>query len=358
MTTWFDLPQEVKQIVFRYVSKADSIVYVPKDRRRKVDDSYDKAHHFHDILLVSKQFITADEFAFAVLGTAKLTFDCSNDIRRLTTEVRPVFKHSVRRLHFRRDMHKLSRGRDSFEGFNKTEEVLSANFPDVRQCFNTMPSYCAKIGQDLQANQVLPTFPRYSSMVKHSLNYGTTESTPCPHLFAATPQNLVNVAASFLGNRCTSTRGYAWTRPQAWLGRLMRYAEQNNIEVVFQTTLCITGRWAEHGSTTRNVVTTDTIVDFEATAADANLHVGLRPSPCFSNDALNTWKTPHWALHLDAEFSTKDYVLRTKWEGKEYAFHQSLAYEMVQAPMGKSLGWWQALLRDLRYTGHIPRNAF
>lgn len=145
MTTWFDLPSEVRQIIFSMVSNSDSIIYVPRDRRRKVDVRHLEAHHFHNLLLVSKSFITPDEFAFAILTSAKLTFYSYNELRRLTTEVPSSFKESIRYIHLSRTYFQGAICTDTFNGFSSIEKTLSTHMPQLCRIYISWPGYCAQV---------------------------------------------------------------------------------------------------------------------------------------------------------------------------------------------------------------------
>ncbi|KAJ9663837.1 hypothetical protein H2198_000597 [Neophaeococcomyces mojaviensis] len=172
MTHWYGLPQEIKQIIIRYVSNAESVIYVPRDRRLKVDRMYNKSNNFHDILLVSKVFSTADEFTLAILGIAKLTFGCYNELRRFMADVKPTVKQCVRRIHLRRAVikYELDPVTDSFDGFSSIEKKFSATFPELQQIYISMPEYCADIGKYSRPLNLGPTEKENNATVEYTFD--------------------------------------------------------------------------------------------------------------------------------------------------------------------------------------------
>lgn len=102
MASWYDLPLEVKQLILQYIIPAKSITYLAIDKRRRLDQESRQTNHFHNVLLVSRNFVTTDDLAFAVLSTAKLTFDSYCKLRRLVEEASPAFKNYTRHLHLHR----------------------------------------------------------------------------------------------------------------------------------------------------------------------------------------------------------------------------------------------------------------
>lgn len=348
MATWFDLPKEVKQIIFSYCSTVDSITYVPRDRRRKKDTVWDKAHHFHDILLVSKAFITPNDFAFSILQNAKLTFDSYNELKRLVAEVSPAFKECVTCIHFRRNLRNVHWNfTDSFDGFCNIADVLSTNFPNLRQIYVSMPQYCALIGSYEPSTSTQLTPHTVEKMLRKAFigeEWGQEDL-----MFSEPPKvRLPYVAASFMGNRSTRTRtgsGWnAWTRPQAWLRRLLVYAEEANIEVKFQTMLCISSTAIPN-------------TDLRKLLGDNSIERGCwtvqnrEPHYYYSNKV--------WPLHIKAEISLEDKVLRAEWNGETFVCRQKLIKEMVYvAGGGKGTVGWLLLLRDLACTACPPICSF
>lgn len=351
MAIWSDLPQEIKQLIFCMVTETESIVYVPRDRRMKIDRNYLAAQHFHDLLLVSKTFITPNELAFALLGTASLKFYTYNELRRLIADVNPAFKNCVRRIHLCRAWDRTPDHRfkyeESFNRFSKIATTLSTNFPELKRIYISLPDWCANIGYFHNPQGPFPpTKEEYSEILQYCLSQGSRLQQPV--YFKPRANSLAHVAAGFIGNRRTMAHtGYGFTRPQAWLRRLLLFAEEANIEVTFQVQLCVA---------TRASPSTITSESYGQSADE----------PCFSNrngminynfyHIYHSWRTDSrlWVAHHDAEMSTKDWMLRVKNGGQEYAIHQQLGYEMVHGPNVRSVGWWLSLLRDIKHSrnGH------
>lgn len=334
MTKWFDLPAEVKQIILAMVSDADSIIYVPRDRRRKVDTRYLQAHHFHDLLLVSKNFINSDEFAFAVLNSAKLKFYSYNELRRLTTEVSPSFKESIRRIHLSRthDRYQYGTDSDTFKNFSTIENILSTEMPNLRQIYISWPSYCAQVVCSLMPRQPLSKSKdaEYSSMIDHVLSERPRAEMPFGQIIRT--NSLSHVAASFVGNRTTSMRHRYWTRPIPWIRRIVLHAENANIEVIFQIAICfschfpyIIGRSPSDGKN------------------------GNWVDSCWST-RRSTTSGPPLQTHIEGKMSTKDYMFRIEHGNWKYAFHQQLAYDLLHSLCTRGQQYWLDLVKDLTPT--------
>lgn len=336
MVNWFDLPPEVKQTIFSMVPEVDSIIYVPRDRRRKVDVQYLDAHHFHNLLLVSKTFITPDEFAFAILSSAKLTFYSVNEIRRLTAEVPSSFKESIRRIHLVRDyimVYHLYRNcyRDVFDGFSAIEKTLSVHMPQLRQVFVSWPAYCAQIAVSrVVEGEAVTNDDHWSRVAKYVLRADPDQDPPEGRL--SRTNSLSHVAASFLGNRSTKTQGYNWIRPLPWLRRLILCSESTSFEVILQITICIA-------------------YIFPVGSVQAPDEGDIVHQSCWSTNNWYRPRTSHWQFHLDAEMSTRDYMLRCEYEGEKYAYHQKLAHDLLHAGTSRDLQHW---LNILRSSGQSP----
>lgn len=318
MATWFDLPAEVKQMIFCMVTDVDSIIYVPRDRRRKVDARYMKAQHFHDLLLVSKTFITADEFAFAVLSSAKMAFYSYNEIRRLIAEVPFSFKESIRDIHLTstRTLQKL-KSTDTFKGFSKVEETLSTHMPQLRRIYVSWPGFCSQV-----ARCRMPCRPNDEISDQKCLNLMETilaeksmEATTEFEIESGAP--FPQIAACFLGDHhCLGHYSHdTWKRPVAWLRRLIRYAVSNDTEVILQPKICIGYYYS-----------------------NAHFHYGngTHRSTCWS---LNMYADHNvrdfWQRHVQAEMSTKDYMLRVEHNGRDYAYHQTFPYDFLRSSSKK-----------------------
>lgn len=313
MTTWFDLPPEVKQMIFSLVTDVDSIIYVPKDRRRKVDVRYMKAQHFHDLLLVSKTFITADEFAFAVLSAAKMTFYSYNEIRRLVAEVPLSFKENIRDIHLSRTYTLQSRKcTDTFDGFSRIAETLSIHMPQLRRIYISWPGFCSQVASCRMPDryggeaQEQTCFSLIETILAEKPREVTTECTIQP----GTPFS--QVAASFLGDYSGHNFRRTWKRPLAWIRRLICYAESNGIEVILQLKMCI-------GYNYQN----------------PHLYYGraaMHRSTCWSQNLYGDIDVVDvWQRHVDAEMSTKDYMLRVEHDGRNYAYHQTFPYDLLRS---------------------------
>ncbi|KAJ9664318.1 hypothetical protein H2198_000247 [Neophaeococcomyces mojaviensis] len=364
MATWFDLPSEVKQLIFQMVSDAESIVYIPKDRRYKVDHRYEAAQHFHDLLLVSKSFITTEEFAFAILGKAVVTFYSYTQLRRLVTEVNPSFKQHIRRIHLSRLFYPDDPGSatDSFEGFSSIATTLSSSMPELRQIYISWDDYCAPLGLFTAPNGTLATPEQHSEMLEFALNRKDPADALDYYQPDMFPDILPSAVASFIGNRTTRSNGsrwsanyessLAWTRPHSWIRRLVQYAEEANIEVVFNVTLCISSRHV-------NIENLDAAHIPPGRIRKSHTHSGY----CWCNRRAFPWVwharngTAYMEMHTEAQMSTKDWTLKVKdHEGREYKFYQQLAYDMLHAKVRASQDWWENLLAGLRYDGrHGPR---
>lgn len=314
------------------VSEADSIVYVPRDRRKTVDHKYLEAQHFHNLLLVSKTFIKANEFAFALLGTASLTFYSYNELRRLITEIEPAFKNCVRRIHFVRTWtgQPYARWKEPLDGFINISETLSTSFPELRKIYLSLPAWCGNLG--FYYNRAPPTQEELSALLECVL-CPKDSRLEVPQHFRPRVNAASLVAAGFVANRNTRRLEYAFTRPQAWVRRLILFAEESNIEVIFKMQLCITN-------------------SCDVNAAVSGSYGEPSHKVCFSNTARYPYhgerNSGYWLIHIVGEMSTKDWMLRVKHEDREYAVHQQIGYEMIHAPVSKGSGWWQALLRDIR----------
>lgn len=371
MTKWFDLPTEVKQIILQMVSDAESIIYIPKDRRYKVDRRHEAAHHFHDLLLVSKTFITSEEFAFALLGKAVVTFYCYNQLRRLTAEIDPSFKQHIRRIHLSRIFYPNhpDTASDSFDNFSNISTTLSTNMPELRQIYISWDDYCAPLGHFIAPLGTFVTPEQHSEMLKFALQ--RNDATHAPSYFRPETSRdvLPNAVASFIGNRKTASSAsrwsaryepsLAWSRPHVWIRRLVQYAEDANIELIFNVTLCISSRhidtdWISLASRPRGRI------------RDGNGLVG----DCWCNriqpGELRYWNASMYIeMHTQAQMSTKDWMLRVKDHGgKGYAYHQQLAYELLHAKPRASQDWYGNLLAGLVYEGgrvphqKMPKFAF
>lgn len=332
MTTWFDLPPEVKQIIFSMVSDAESIIYVPRDRRRKVDTKYLEAHHFHDLLLVSKTFITPDEFAFAVLSSAKLTFYSYNELRRLITEVPPSFKESIRSIHLSRThLQDTPRGpcTDAFNGFSTIENILSTHMPQLRRIYVSWPDYCAQVALCQMPHT---SFDEALDLVAPSLIEDVLSEKPEQEVTRGRfmhKNSLCHVAASFLGDRSTGSSSKNWTRPSAWIRRLMSCAESKNIEVVLQMEICIAF-----------------LHRLPVYLMHANHRISM--SGCWSTKTWNAPSAAFWQTHLEAEMSSRDYMLKVEHDGRKFAYHQKLAYDLLHSPSRRGMNYWLDMVKEVK----------
>lgn len=147
-TTWFDLPREIKQMICGMLNP-ETIIYVSKDRQMKVDPTYNQAHHFHSLMLVSKQFITPDDFAYAVLSTSVLEIGSYNELRKITIRVRQDFKERITQVELDRSGMFLNAsqffGRDPFQDFSAIPRTLSTHFPQLKKITVTMNDWCGYI---------------------------------------------------------------------------------------------------------------------------------------------------------------------------------------------------------------------
>ena len=127
----------------------ETIVYVSKDRQMKVDPTYNQAHHFHSLMLVSKQFITPDDFAYAVLSTSVLEIGSYNELRKITIRVRQDFKERITQVELDRSGMFLNAsqffGRDPFQDFSAIPRTLSTHFPQLKKITVTMNDWCGYI---------------------------------------------------------------------------------------------------------------------------------------------------------------------------------------------------------------------
>lgn len=172
---------------------------------------------------------------------------------------------------------------------------------------------------------------------------------------------LSNAVASFIGDRRSGSTprfsaGYesslAWTRPHNWMRRLIQQTKETNIEIVFHVTLCITTRYfvsAEYSYPQRTYA--------------GRLRNAMHDS-CWSNRsrpqqffATTRRDDGYLEMHTPAQMSTKDWMLRVRdHDGKQYAFYQGIAYQMLHAKSRASAEWYEHLLDELRYDGrHGPR---
>lgn len=295
MTSWLDLPLEVKQRILQYVTGNSSIIYVPRDKRMKEDWKWLNAHHFHNVLLVSKNFVTAEDLAFAVLGTSKMTFNSTNELRKMLREVKSDFKNHIRFLHFRRHAHFARfRGSDSFADFSNIKRLLSFELPQLRQIYVSMPGNCVKIGSyyvdgvtgTVVTKEVLDDVLNYVSCAYNADN----ARARCPPYFYR--QLNQYAAARFLLPK-SSYHSPPW-KIQGWLARLLKYAEEADIEVILQLDLCITNVWYPE---------------------EPDPDLLLQPS--------------HGAVHICAEMSTKDYALNAMHNGSIYSIPQERVKELV-----------------------------
>lgn len=308
-------------MIFSMISEVDSIIYVPKDHRKKVDVRHLEAHHFHDLLLVSKKFITSEEFAFAILNSAKLKFYSYNELRRLVAEVPRSFKENIRSIEFSR-----THSSDDFKNFSNIETTLANDMPRLRQIYISSSDHCAQVGRWSIPNATRIQTKVHFDVAEQILSEGAPEDTPPIHMEHM--NSLTNVAASFIGNRDSSNRWYRWTRPIPWIRRLVQYAETNDIEVIFRLRicfLCIAPRWQHY----------------------YHLHQASPPlrevSTCWSSSALH-FGTPMWRLHLEGEMSSKDFIFRVEHDDCKYAFHQQLAYDLLHGPNRAGQHYWHNLV--------------
>lgn len=355
MTRWADLPTEVKHVIFSMIVEVDSIIYVPRDRRRKIDRRYARAHHFHDLLLVSKDFISPDEFAIAILGSAKLKFRSYNEIRRLITEVSMCFKESIRRIHLSRatpptfdfsSLHERNIAKyrlrgpdtDTFTNFCNVGNTLSTAMPNLRQITISCPGYCTHIArfklplgpQDVSEDDVYPGF------IDHVLSDGVQGNLLTAQVVHT--NSLHHVAASFVGNRFLRVDPYCWTRPIPWIRRLVVDAEDRDVEIVFQIDLCFA-----------NVVVHLLSRDF--------ILIGEKTSGCWSTRHMSM-ETAASRVHLQSEMSTKDYMLKVEYHGCKYTFHQKLAYDLLHAPASQSQEAWLDLVEDVKLFDEKTMDGF
>lgn len=308
-------------------SETGSIVYMPRDRRRKIDHKHLEAKHFHNLLLVSKTFITVDDLAFALLSTAILTFYSLNELHRLVDEVKPAFKQCVQRMQLVRTWsdHPVGPLKENFASFSSIEKILSTNVAKLKKIYLALPEWCAPVGR--HEGQHPPSREDISAIL--DLMSSSQDSTPA-ELLLSKPRTKAasHVAARFVGNRNTHRSGYAFIRPQAWIRRLVMFAEEANIEVVFDMALCIINRCSPGLSTSESY--------------GESSH-----RQCWSESPRQYFCTLHWLVHINAQMSTKDWMLRVKHGSQEYSIRQDLAYQMIHAPPNKGNLWWQDLLRDL-----------
>lgn len=336
MPTWFDLPAEVKQIIFSYVPESEYIIYVPRDKRRTVDLKHLESHHFHNLLLVSKNFITPDDFAFAVLARASLVFRSFYQQRRFFTEVTPAVREAVRTILLVRHIHTasfvaLTRWYDSFEGFSNISATLSTQFPHLKQINVAAYPYCARIGYFVGSEPPSRTqFDRMVAFILRSADKSALLMEQDPNLVAHA-WILPIIVAGFIANRNTIRHEIAWIRPASWLRRLVQYAEEASIEVIFHVKLCLCASIEP-----REPEGPDTV---PLTSTDE----------CFPHrNRINRYPRT-WLVHIDSSMSTKDYLLRVEHDGVEHRFHQKLAYDMLHAPASKGDPWWIALLTEHGY---------
>lgn len=343
MTNWFDLPAEVKHIIFSYIPESESVIYVPRDRRRKVDRKYLNSYHFHDLLLVSKAFITAEDFAFAVLASASLKFHSYNELRRFVAEVKPAVREAVRSLTFVRHLVADLTGpvynwSDGFDGFSNISKTLSFQFPDLRRINIITVPFCAELAHISRIYDPLPG--DFNQMMTCILEYAERGVPPLrrdPDLtvFRSTLQHAM---ASCIANRNTRILNFAWTRPHPWLRRLVLYAEVAEIEVVFDINLCITGYF--------DLLTGD----------EQDIVPRVIKGLCFHRHHYRD--VGSGLIRVKSSVSTKDYMLRIKHDDIEYKFRQQIGYEMLHTPASKGLLWWMSLLKPLEYPSQPHCYAF
>lgn len=341
MTDWFDLPSEVKRIIYSYVCDTDSVKYIPPDRRRTFDVAYHHAHHFHDLLLVSKNFITADGFACAVLSKAKLTFKRYNELRRCATELNSAVRAGVRHMHLKIEWTNITPycpdHSDSFTSFSNIEGTLSQSFPDLKKIYLSIPEYCVEIAHHRPYRNQGPTPDEYNDYIRYIF-----EGTPFENQNGlwVKKKRLDNIAAAFIGDRNSANKHYRWRRVTPWLRRLILYAEQKDIEIVLNIMLCITNRT----SRLRNW----------GTSSDLQLTLnGVGESVfdyCYSNrrarDFYHDSRAPYLKLHMPATMSTKDYLLKVQHGVHSYSVYQGLAFAMIHAE-GRTISQraWEELLK-------------
>lgn len=318
MATWFDLPQEVKQIILRLLSDTEYVHYVPRDRRLRTDGYYRNFQHFHDLLTVSKNFITPEEFAFAVLSTAQLRLYQSNDLRRLSKEASAVSKQCIREIYFRRSLYRVKDNgylqyRDCFEDLGNVERILS-EMSELKQIYISWNEYCAEIGHYENWND--PTPEERSDMYNYMLSQG--KRSEVPDTVKQHYERLHKIIASAIRDRSRANSIQYWTRPFKWIRQVVQYAEKKGIEVIFEVDLCI-----------------------------SDMYVGSRR--CIDDERNPCWSNQKWGqgyfvqsqpAHVPATMSTKDYMLRVEFEDRKYSFYQELAYEMLHPPSVKSEKWW------------------
>lgn len=318
------------------VSNSDSIIYVPRDRRRKVDVRHLEAHHFHNLLLVSKSFITPDEFAFAILTSAKLTFYSYNELRRLTTEVPSSFKESIRYIHLSRTYFQGAICTDTFNGFSSIEKTLSTHMPQLCRIYISWPGYCAQVAlcEISHTPSLEDQDTMFPSIVEDVLAEKPKEEMEVAQVVHRNSPS--HVVASFLGDRATAKRGAPgsrglyknWTRPLGWIRRLMSYAEDKDIEVVLQMNICIA--YVHRISWLLSLPTNESIPTRE----------------CWSTSGADI-RCSSWQTHVEAEMSSRDYMLRVERNGRKFAYHQKLAYDMLHSPGNKGMKYWFDMVEEV-----------
>lgn len=315
-------------MIFSMVSDADSIIYVPKDRRRKVDVRHREAHYFHNLLLVSKTFITPDEFAFAILSSAKLTFHSYNEIRRLTAEVPPSFKEIIRHIHLSRTHAQDDLYIDTFNGFSAIDKTLSTHMPKLRRVDISWPGHCAQVALCSMSDSpdAGAEDPMCSSMVEAILSEKSQGEISAGRVLHR--NCFSHIAASFIGDRSTKRYSHNWTRPLGWIRRLMSYAEDRNIEVVLHMEVCVA------------------YINRPSPGMLMRRNSDMVQSTCWSLSGPRLHMA-YWQTHLEAKMSSRDYMLRVEYNGQTFAYHQKLAYDLLHSPGQRGMNYWLDMTRGV-----------
>ena len=351
-------------MIFCYVSDAESIVYVPRDRRKKVDHAYNEFRHFHDLLTISKNFVTTNEFTFAILRSARLTFYSVNELRRLSAEVSPVFKTSIRQIQFHRSLHtghdvrpRRAQFEDVFDSAGNIDKYM-LDMPELRQICINLDDYCAEIGHfKVLTSSDPPSYAQEEEMLHDVLS--NKDSVP-PYLISHSDR-LPTVVASVIGDRTHEVYNlYPWTKPHNWIRRLVQWAEQANIEVIFKVNLCISSDITTSPGEHIPLTIYQGQINHPYVYQWSFWNTEYENIPCWSNRSWCTSPKEYRAMHFEATMSTKNYLLEIEFGGKKYKYHQKLAYEMLHAKAGKSNKWWCDFLAQKGYAarGRTPYYSF
>lgn len=316
MANWYDLSPEVKHLILQYAMAGKSIIHLPRHRRWKKDPKWSYARHVDDILLVSKGFVTVEEFSFAMLPVSKVTLNSVSEFRKLVRKVMPDVKKRIRCLHFRRHREQaFGTMRDSFSTLSSIRHLLSSEFPHLEQIHLSMRELCVKIGAYFSNNEpqkfitkkVLEEILEYASTVGDK-DSGDIDFAYAPSHF--TPFNpLQHAALIFLCDHCPFwVEELRVPRLAGWLPRLLKYTENAGIEVILHFDLCVRG--------VVDPVGTDRVLQNIA----------------YAKDCWSVWfagRGPNTSLHIPAEMSTRDYTLKVVLNDSTYEIPQTLMKEMV-----------------------------